>query len=223
VKEKLKELLPLLERFKQNITVTKADGDQAENQRRSEFSRYANRSLTVLAVVDDLLRALEEIEKKSRALLEKGAAARFVDKGEDSAEVTRLIERLREAITHYQVSESCSVPASTAHMEGQISQQQAIYDRIADLTVRALLFPFYVVLMTGSPIKSSFDTLLKLHEVISSAGLSHHSLILEQKSPVVKDKLESVMARLDRLCSEDDGNSTLCNETENELRAKLFG
>jgi len=109
---------------------------------------------------------LEEIEKKSQALLEKGAAARFVDKGGDSAEVTRLIERLREAITRYQVSKNHFFSSSTAHMEGQLSQQQAIYDRIADLTVRILLFPLYVSLMTDSLIKSSFDTLLKLHEVM---------------------------------------------------------
>jgi len=47
---------------------------------------------------------LEEIEKRSQALLAKGGAARFVDKGEDSKEVAGLIERLREAIIHYQVS-----------------------------------------------------------------------------------------------------------------------
>jgi len=48
---------------------------------------------------------LKEIEKRSQALLEKGKAARFVDKGRDSGEVVKLIERLRDAITHYQVSE----------------------------------------------------------------------------------------------------------------------
>ena len=50
---------------------------------------------------------LEEVEKRSRALLEKRAVARLVDKGDDSAEVVRLVERLREAIIHYQVSENC--------------------------------------------------------------------------------------------------------------------
>jgi len=118
VKEKVGDLVPLLERFKQNIAVTKSDGDQAENQRRSEFSRCVRQSLTTLALVENPLSALAEIEKRSRALLEKGAAARFVDKGEDSAEVTRLIERLREAITHYQVSEHCIFPSSAAHVEG---------------------------------------------------------------------------------------------------------
>ena len=59
--------------------------------------------------------ALEDIEKRSRVLLEKGAAARFLDKREDSAEVARLIERLREAIAHYQVSEDCFVVPSLAY------------------------------------------------------------------------------------------------------------
>ena len=165
MEEKVKDLIPLLERFKQTIAATKANGDQAENQRNSEFSRYARRSLTTLVLIDLLLSVLEEIEKRSRALLEKGAAARFVDKGGDSVEVTRLIDRLREAITHYQVSESRLFPSSTAHAEGQISQQQAIYDQITNLTVRTHLFSLSVALMNCSPIKSSFDTLLKLHEV----------------------------------------------------------
>jgi len=48
---------------------------------------------------------LEEIEKRSQGLLEKGKAARFVDKGRDSGEVVKLVEQLRDAITRYQVSE----------------------------------------------------------------------------------------------------------------------
>jgi len=48
---------------------------------------------------------LEEIEKRSQTLLEKGKATRFVDKGRDSGEVVKLVERLRDAITQYQVSE----------------------------------------------------------------------------------------------------------------------
>jgi len=51
------------------------------------------------------LRVLGEIEKRSQALLEKGRAARFLDKGRDSGEVVKLVERLRDAITRYQVSE----------------------------------------------------------------------------------------------------------------------
>jgi len=41
VKEKVEELIPLLERFKQHITAATLDGDQAEKQRRSKLSRYA--------------------------------------------------------------------------------------------------------------------------------------------------------------------------------------
>jgi thiamine monophosphate synthase len=48
---------------------------------------------------------LEAIEKRSQALLEKGKVARFVDKGRDSGEVVKLVERLRDAIARYQVSE----------------------------------------------------------------------------------------------------------------------
>ena len=66
-------------------------------------------------LLNGLSSVLEDIEKRSRVLLEKGAAARFLDKREDSAEVVRLIERLREAIAHYQVSEDCFVVPSLAY------------------------------------------------------------------------------------------------------------
>jgi len=39
-------------------------------------------------------------------MLEKHPVARLVDKGEDSKEVAKLIDGLREAITQYQVSEN---------------------------------------------------------------------------------------------------------------------
>ena len=55
--------------------------------------------------VNGLRSALEEIEKRSQELLEKGKAARLVDKGRDSGEVVKLVERLRNAIIRYQVSE----------------------------------------------------------------------------------------------------------------------
>ena len=50
------------------------------------------------------LSVLEKIEKRSQELLSKGSAVRFIDKGEDSKEVARLVEQLREAIVCYQVS-----------------------------------------------------------------------------------------------------------------------
>ncbi|KAF9645965.1 hypothetical protein BDM02DRAFT_382706 [Thelephora ganbajun] len=152
VKDKIKDLKPQLDRFKQSITTTPVDGDPEETGRCKE-----------------LISALEEIEKRSRELLAKGTAVRLAD--EDSGEVAILVERLREAFTHY-----------------QISQQQAIYGRIANLT-------------------SSLDILLKLHE----------------KSSAVKNKLDSVMARLDWLYSEEDDDDGLWGEDDHEHRTKLFG
>ena len=142
VREKIEDLIPTLERLKQDTTVTTADGDHAEKQRRSELSRYACRSLTSPTPVNGLLSTLEEIRRRSRALLEKSIATRFVEKGEDSKEVARLIERLREAITRYQVSGDRLVASGTVQTEGQISQQQAIYDQITNLTVRTFRFVY---------------------------------------------------------------------------------
>ena len=48
--------------------------------------------------------ALEEIGRRSQALLEKNLAARFLDKAKDSQEVVSLVEQLRAAIVYYQVS-----------------------------------------------------------------------------------------------------------------------
>ena len=64
---------------------------------------------------------LEDIEKQSQVLLEKGVAARFIDKEGDSKEVARLIERLREAIALYQVSESWIVSPGATYTGGQLS------------------------------------------------------------------------------------------------------
>ncbi|KAF9645175.1 hypothetical protein BDM02DRAFT_3263101, partial [Thelephora ganbajun] len=152
VKDKIKDLKPQLDRFKQNIT-TPVDGDPEETKRRKELTS-----------------TLEEIEKRSQELLVEGTVTRFVGKESDSGEVARLVQRLQEAITHY-----------------QISQQQAIYDRITNLA-------------------SSLDTLLKLDE----------------KSPSVENKLDSVMARLDRLCSGEDNDDGFWDENEHERRAELF-
>ena len=50
--------------------------------------------------------SLEEIEKRSQALLGKKKVARFFDKAKDLQEVVNLIEQLRTAIVYYQVSGS---------------------------------------------------------------------------------------------------------------------
>ena len=65
-----------------------------------------------------------------------------MDKGDDSKEVVGLIERVQEAIGQYQVSEYGVVVSRTIDTEEQISQQQAIYDQITNLTVRGSLACF---------------------------------------------------------------------------------
>lgn len=47
--------------------------------------------------------SLEEIGKRSHALLGKKKIARFLGKAKDSQEVVNLIEQLRAAIMYYQV------------------------------------------------------------------------------------------------------------------------
>ena len=48
-------------------------------------------------------RSLENIERRSQALLEKGTTARILDKTQDSQAVVKLVEDLRQAILIYQV------------------------------------------------------------------------------------------------------------------------
>ena len=113
------------------------DGDQAEKKRRLQFSRCVRHNSSQCPCQRPRS-ALEEIEEQSQALLVKGSATRFIDKGEDSKQVARLIERLREAVSHYQVSECRVIALIIIDVEEQISQQQGVYDQIADLTVSVL-------------------------------------------------------------------------------------
>ena len=49
-------------------------------------------------------RSLGGVGARAAALLDKGKAARILDKAKDSAEVVALVEELRQAIVIYQVS-----------------------------------------------------------------------------------------------------------------------
>jgi len=53
--------------------------------------------------------------------------------------------------------------------------------------------------------------------------MSRYPLTPEQKSPAVKTKLDSVLARLERLRSEEDGEDEAREQNEHESRTKLFG
>ena len=53
------------------------------------------------------------------------------------------------------------------------------------------------------------------------ASSPRHRLTFGQNSPSVKNKLDSIMARLDRLCSEDSDDA-LWGYSEHEQWEKLF-
>ena len=53
-------------------------------------------------------------------------------------------------------------------------------------------------------------------------GSSWNQLTLEQRSPSVKGKVDSVMARLDELCSEEDNRDALWGDNQQERWTKLF-
>lgn len=111
VKEKLEDLIPQLERFKQNITTTTVDGDPEETNRRKGLATCVPRLIAVVTPPDDHCSTFKQVEELSKKLLAKNAIARFVDKGKDSGLVVKLIERFREAIVCYQVDNYCpSIP-----------------------------------------------------------------------------------------------------------------
>ena len=132
----------------------------------------------------------------------------------------KLVERFRDAITQYQVSEDWFVVSNTTYTVGQVSQQQAIYDQITNLTVRT--FPLVFILCTDD---RSYYQVFFQHPLEASRGSVDQWacrdiwLTLEQKSTPLKDKLVSAMERLDRLRLQDDG---LWDGDRHEQRAKLF-
>lgn len=106
VREKIENLVPQLDRFKQSITTAADDKDPEETTRRRRLIRCVHWSIAVVITSNCRSSTFKEIEHFSKKLLAKNVIARLADKGEDSKVVTRLIERLREAIFCYQVGDS---------------------------------------------------------------------------------------------------------------------
>ena len=105
VREKIENLVPQLDRFKQSITTAADDKDPEETTRRRRLIRCVHWSIAVVITSNCRSSTFKEIEHFSKKLLAKSLIARLADKGEDSKVVTRLIERLREAIFCYQVGD----------------------------------------------------------------------------------------------------------------------
>ena len=77
--------------------------DREEVERRSQLEKFVSSRTFVYIKLILRYRSLEDIETRSRALLEKGKVARVLDKARDSGEVIGLVEKLRQAILVYQV------------------------------------------------------------------------------------------------------------------------
>ena len=107
VKEKIGDLVPQLERFKQIITTATVDGDPEETGRRTVLTGCVSRLTTVTTALNGRRSTFKQIEESSQKLLAKKSFARFADKDKDSKLVVGLIERLREAMVCYQVSDCC--------------------------------------------------------------------------------------------------------------------
>ena len=153
-----------MDRLKQNITTSTVDGDPEETKRRSGLTRCVRQSMTAPTSPDSRCSTLEKIEELSEKMLSKSTIARFVDKGEDSKAVAKLIERLREAIVCYQVGECCAPGSSSANRGSDITAAGDLPPNYPPRS-RCSRLPLESAL-TDSFLKSSFDTFLKLQEVI---------------------------------------------------------
>ena len=106
VKDKLDDLIPWLEKLLATLAKVDPNGDHEEVERRSQLEKSVSR-LSSLVHLKPILsdRSLDEIGRRSLVLSEKGKVARVLDKTRDSQEVIALVEKLRQAILVYQVSD----------------------------------------------------------------------------------------------------------------------
>ena len=163
-------------------------------------------------------RSLEDIGTRSLALSEKGKVARVLDKAQDSQEVIKLVEKLRQAILVYQVSAKHRQSRKSLTRGAGVTTTVHIQPgRPSDREFLPLISDFKTKLAIGRS-KSSFDVLLKLHQVRKYVRDGRPRVTFLQKSPV-KNKIESVRARLDRLGAEGE---TTRNADEFRRRKCLF-
>ena len=102
VEDKLGDLIPWLIKLKDSVTTASADGNHEETKRREQLIQCVASSLHCRFGLT-VCRSLEDIERRSQALLAKGKAARILDKTQDSGTIIKLVEDLRQAILIYQV------------------------------------------------------------------------------------------------------------------------
>jgi len=94
VKDQLEDLIPWAIKLRDSLT---------KAERRTQLEKLASHLLSCQARLI-LCRSLDDIEKRSQVLLEKGKTARFLDKVQDTqAVMIRLIDRLQKTILIYQM------------------------------------------------------------------------------------------------------------------------
>lgn len=104
VKDKLGDLIPWVKRLSKALAKAGPNDDRDEVERRLQLARFVYRPVPLVhARLIIHGREMEEIGARSLALSTKGKTARLLDKTRDSGEVTKLVERLRQAILVYQV------------------------------------------------------------------------------------------------------------------------
>jgi hypothetical protein len=104
VKDKLNDLIPWLENLQESLAKVNPDNDREEVERRSLLAKFVSHLAPLFHQRPTLYRSLEDIGTRSLALAGKGKLARALDKAQDSQEIIKLVEELRQAILIYQVS-----------------------------------------------------------------------------------------------------------------------
>ena len=199
------------------------DNDREEVERRSQLAKFVSHLAPLPRQRPTLYRSLEDIGMRSLALAGKGKLARALDKAQDSQEIIKLVEELRQAILVYQVSSrgrGSHSRVSLTRGTGVTATVDIQPGRPIECKFLPLIFDFETKLAVGR-FKSSFDALLKLHQVrgrVRSCNKRHRTMH-SQKTPV-KNKIESVRARLDRLAVE---GSATGDADELRRRTSLFG
>ena len=103
MKDKLNDLIPWLEKLQESLVEADRNGDSEEVERRSQLAKFVSYLEPPAFPIIIFYRSLEEIGTRSLALSGKNKVARVLDKTQDSQEVVKLVEKLRQAILIYQV------------------------------------------------------------------------------------------------------------------------
>ena len=216
MKDKLNDLIPWLEKLLENLAKVNPD-DNHEVERRSQLARFVP-CLTSLPHIDQIsYRSLEDIGTRSLTLSEKGKVTRLLDKTRDSQEMTRLVEKLSQAVPIHQVS------AGDHQSRKRLTHRTGIPTTVNIQPSRPLgrdfLLPVFVsgTQRSVGQFKTSFDVLLKLHELREHVNDQRRRILRLQKSPV-NNKIESVRALLDRIGKDGDA----ARNTDEFRRRKLL-